>query len=78
MEVLKPDTRGYCKVKKGAAYGGVSERTFRDWLKQGLPYHKLPTGTVLISYADIDQYLSQFRKDGTKVSEIADQIMKDY
>jgi hypothetical protein len=78
MEVLKPDKRGYCKAKKGAAYAGVGERTFRDWLKQGLPYHKLPTGTVLVSYADIDQYLCQFRKDGTKVSEIADQIMKDY
>ena len=78
MEVLKADKRGYCKVKAGAAYAGVSERTFRDWLKQGLPYHKLPTGTVLISYTDIDIYLAQFRKDGTKVSKIADQIMEDF
>lgn len=78
MEVLKPDKRGYCKAKKGAAYAGVSERTFRDWLKHGLPYHKLPTGTILIGYSDIDTYLAQFRKDGTKVSEIADQIMEDF
>jgi hypothetical protein len=78
MEVLKPDTRGYCKVKKGAAYVGVCERTFRDWLKEGLPYHKLPTGTILVGYSDIDAYLAQFRKDGSKTSQIADQLLKDF
>lgn len=74
---MKPDTRGYCRVKKAAAYAGVCERTFRDWLKEGLPHHKLLTGTVLISYADIDLYLAQFRKDGTEVSELADTLMSD-
>jgi hypothetical protein len=78
MEVLKPDKRGYCKVKKAAPYADVSERTFRDWLKAGLPHYRLPTGIILISYSDIDVYLDQFRKDGTKVSAIADQIMEDF
>ena len=76
MELLKPDERGYCKVKLGAVYAGVSERTFRDWLKQGLAYHKLPSGTILVAYGDIDKYLTQFRKDGTRASEIADQILE--
>jgi excisionase family DNA binding protein len=78
MGVLELDKRGYCKVKPGAKYVGVSERTFRDWLKGGLSHHKLPTGTILIAYSDIDMYLAQFRKDGNKVSEIADQIMEDF
>ena len=31
---IRPDTRGYTKVKGGAKYGGVSVRTFRDWLNK--------------------------------------------
>ena len=72
---LKPDTRGYAKVKKGAAYGGVSERTFRDWLKEGLPYFRLSSGTILVAYSDIDAWLERFRVDGSMVDEIVDQIM---
>jgi hypothetical protein len=74
---LKPDTRGYAKVKKGAAYGGVSERTFRDWLKDGLPHFRLSSGTILVAYSDIDAWLEGFRVDGSRVDEIVDQVMSD-
>jgi excisionase family DNA binding protein len=76
MEV-KPDTRGYCKVKQAAAYAGISERTFEDWLKEGLAHHKLPTGTRLIAYCDIDGWLAQFRKGGSEAKVIADKLMDD-
>jgi predicted site-specific integrase-resolvase len=29
-------SEGYAKVKDAAQWAGVSERTFRDWLKDGL------------------------------------------
>jgi len=74
---LRPDTRGYCKVKKGAAYGGVSERTFRDWLKDGLPHFRLSSGTILVAYADIDSWLERFRVDGSVVDELVEQVMSD-
>ncbi len=32
---------GWTKIKTGAEYAGVSERTFRDWLKQGLKHIRL-------------------------------------
>jgi hypothetical protein len=74
---LKPDTRGYGKVKAGSRYAGVSERTFRDWLKDGLPHFRLSSGTILVAYSDIDAWLERFRVDGSMVDEIVDQVMSD-
>lgn len=77
MAGLKPDTRGYCKVKAGAHYAGVSVRTFRDWLKGGLTHFRLSSGTILIGYRDIDAWLESFRVGGCEVEQIADRIMDD-
>lgn len=77
MGGLKPDFRGYCKVKKGAAYAGVCKRTFRDWLKGGLAHFRLSSGTILVAYSDIDAWLESFRVDGSGVERIADRIMDD-
>jgi excisionase family DNA binding protein len=72
-----PDPRGYAKAKQAAKYAGVSERTFRDWLKDGLPHFRLSTGTILIAYKDIDSWLESFRVDGSRVDEIVDQVLTD-
>lgn len=74
---LKPDTRGYCKVKKACIYAGVSDRTFRDWLKDGLPHFRLSSGTILVAYVDIDSWLESFRVDGSKIDDIVDQVFND-
>ena len=76
MEVATPDPRGYAKVKPAALYAGVSERTFRDWLKDGLPYFRLSTGTILMSYKDIDAWMQKFRVDESKTDAIVDELMK--
>jgi len=74
---LKPDTRGYLKVKQAAKYAGISERTFRDWLKEGLPHFRLSSGTILIAYLDIDTWLEQFRTDGSNLDAIVDEVVQD-
>jgi excisionase family DNA binding protein len=74
---LKPDTRGYLKVKPAAKYAGVSERTFRDWLKDGLIHIRLKSGTILISYQAIDEYLAAFEVNLNQVDEIVDQVMSE-
>ena len=51
---------GWAKIKGAAAYAGVSERTLRKWLKNGLRHARLPSGTVLIKYSWIDEYLEGF------------------
>jgi hypothetical protein len=54
---------GWLKVKDAAKYAGVSERTFRDWLKFGLKHSKLPSGTILTKPAYIDKYIEHFDVD---------------
>ena len=76
MEVTSPDPRGYAKAKQAAKYVGVSERTFRDWLKEGLPHFRLSTGTILIAYKDIDAWMQNFRVDESKADAIVDELMR--
>jgi len=76
VEVTSPDPRGYCKVKKACIYSGVSDRTFRDWLKEGLPHFRLSTGTILIAYKDIDAWMQKFRVDESKADAIVGELMR--
>ena len=69
---------GWTKVKGGAPYGGVGERTFRDWFKNGLRCVRLPSGTILTKYEWIDEFLEQFENTGNKVDAIVDSVMKDF
>ena len=48
------------KVKKAAQYAGVSERTFRDFLKMGLDHVRLPSGTILIHKNAIDEFYGRY------------------
>lgn len=68
---------GWAKVKNAARYSGVSERTFREWLKGGLRHIRLNTGTILIKYSWLDAWLESFEDDGgNRVDAIVDEIME--
>ena len=71
------DTRGYAKIKKASAYMGISERTFRELLKNGLRHIRLPSGTILVSYAAIDEYLVGFEVHKNQVDEIVNELMQE-
>jgi excisionase family DNA binding protein len=66
---------GWAKVKKAAEYAGVSERTFRDWLKNGLKHIRLSSGAVLIKYDSIDDYLERFEVNENLVDKIVDSVV---
>jgi len=51
---------GWAKTKAAAKYAGISERTLRDWLKEGLKHSRLPSGMVLIEYRAVDEFLRRF------------------
>jgi excisionase family DNA binding protein len=70
-------TNGWCKVKKAAAYADVSDRTLEDWLKQGLKFIRLPTGTRLIKYEWIDEYLEGYVDSGNHVDKVVDEIISE-
>ena len=66
---------GWGKIKPAARYAGVSERTLRVWLKEGLRHVRLPSGTVLIKYDWLDQFLQPFEDATSKeVGRIVDSI----
>ena len=66
---------GWTKIKTAAKYAGIGERTFRDWLRQGLKHSRLPTGTILISYCAIDDFLERFAVDDDQVDRIANEVL---
>jgi len=70
--------RGWTKSKGGSVHAGVSERTFRPWLKRGLRHVRLPSGTILIKYEWIDKFLENFEVQDNEVSRIVDEIEKDF
>ena len=68
---------GWAKIKQASAYAGVSPRTMRDWLKRGLKHSRLPTGTILIRFDDVDGYLEGFSVDNNQVDSIVDETLKE-
>jgi predicted site-specific integrase-resolvase len=77
MKITSPDNRGWAKVKDAAKYAGVSVRTLRDWLKDGLRHSRLSTGTILVAYAAIDEYLVGFEVNENQVDDIVDEVMQE-
>ena len=67
---------GWGKVKKAAQHSDVSERTLRSWLKQGLKHSRLPSGTILIRFSDIDAFLEGFAADDRQVDRIVDEVIE--
>ena len=68
---------GWARIKDGAKHGGVKERTFRDWLKAGLKYSRLPSGTILIRYSWIDEFLEKYQVNENQVQNIVDEVTKE-
>jgi hypothetical protein len=56
----------------------MGERTVRDWLKDGLPHAKLPSGTVLIKRDWIDAFLANFKTTNDETEKIVDDILKTF
>jgi hypothetical protein len=67
---------GWARIKEGVKYSGVKERTFRDWLKDGLKHSRLPSGTILIRYSAIDEFLEKYQVNENQVDKIVDETMK--
>lgn len=69
---------GWATIKNAAKYADVSERTFRDWLKNGLKHSRLNAKTIRIRYSDIDEFLERFQADDHLIDDIVDSVMRDF
>jgi len=69
--------KGWGKIRVAAGYAGISDRTLEDWLKQGLKYVRLPTGTRLLKYEWIDEYLESFVEAENQVDTVVNEMLSD-
>jgi len=67
----------WLRIKKAAAYSGVSEKTLRAWLKEGRRHSRMPSGTVLINESWIDEYIEQFESTRNEADEIVNSLLRD-
>ena len=66
------------KVQDISDYSGLSVRTVRDLLKIGLKYSRLPSGTILVRFIDVDAFLESFsvvRENG--LDDIVNKIVRE-
>ena len=71
---------GWGKVKQAAKYANVTEKTLRDWFKQGLRFSRPNTRSTLVKFTDIDEFLRSHSMDDEKsklVDRMVDDIIKD-
>ena len=69
-------SEGWGKVKPAAKYAGISERTLRSWLKQGLNHSRTPSGQILVRYTAIDDFLEGFAIDDNQTDKIVNEVME--
>ena len=52
--------QGFFPLSIAAAWAGVSSRTIKRWMVNGLPYHQAGPGTkILIKPADVEHFLTR-------------------
>jgi len=68
----------WLKIKSAAKRQDLSERTIRELLKKGLRHSRLPSGTILIKDAWLDEYFGFFEVKKNQVDEIVDDIIRGF
>ena len=64
-------------VRDACNYCGRSERTFRNWLQEGLIHSRLPTGRILVKFSDIDEFLKKYEVTENEVDQAVDKMLAD-
>ena len=69
---------GWAKVKDAAKYAGICERTLRTWLKKGLHHVILPSGTILLKYSAIDDFLESYSVQDNEIDTLVKDVLRDF
>ena len=65
----------WLSISEGSEYSGVSEKTFRSWLKQGLRHSRVSAGLIRVRVDAVDDFLQSFETDTNEASRICDQVI---
>ena len=69
-------TPGFFPLADAAAWAGVSVRSIKRWIQDGLPYYQpCPRGRVLIKPHDIEQYLTRRQVPKSDLEQTVNQVM---
>ncbi len=72
------DTPGYLSLKQAAVWAGVSARTIKRWVADGLPsYQAGPRTKVLVRPMDIDQFLTMRKVPQVDIKALVDEVLHD-
>jgi hypothetical protein len=76
MKNEKQFSQGWAKVNKTATHIGMSPRSVRKLLRQGLPYSRLPSGAILISLDQVDEYIKKFQVVNDELDSVVNDVIK--
>ena len=68
---------GWGRIKSIAEYIDGKPRKVSELIKQGLPFAKIPGGSILIKFSDVDEFLKKHEVKENKVDKIVDDVMGD-
>ena len=68
---------GFLSLQDAAAWAGVSRRTMRRWLGQGLPrYQSGPRAKVLVRREDITSFLTKRQVPVVDLNQIVEEVLQ--
>ncbi|WAC07847.1 MAG: helix-turn-helix domain-containing protein [Thermodesulfobacteriota bacterium] len=67
----------WLRPKAAAAYCGVSERTLRKWLSEGLSYSRVH-GVILIRVSELNDFIHNFEVKENQVDRITAEVLRDF
>jgi Helix-turn-helix domain len=67
---------GWGKPSDAAKYARVDKRTVYGWMRGGLPFSRLPSGRILISFEKLDRFLENFEVDGVKDDSVIEKLLE--
>ena len=68
--------QGWEKIVTIAKYVDKKPRTISGWLKMGLPYSKVPGGSVLIKFSDVDEFLNKYKHNTNEIEAMVKDLMQ--
>ncbi len=66
----------WMRIKNIAKYMDSSPKTVRRMVKFGLPYHRLPNGTLLFSQDEVDEWI-RISDPSKQISEIVNSVIDE-
>ncbi len=75
MDKCLPIMPGFLSLTNAAAWAGVSPRTLRRWIAQGLPtYQASPRSKVLLRPSDIELFLTRQQVERPDLNAMVEEV----